>query len=163
VKPLDYKKPLPVHFLARTRPCRAAAVRHCRRSVSTMLQPISSRTLEPQPFPVNHNTSLSHVLIKRSHPFAGARASAAAAGPPPSSSLPGRFSKPRDLSGAFPGSHGSSPCSTWLSPGPPLTAVELPTGEPPLFRCRRSPESSPADLMSTNLELAQGMARSSRQ
>jgi hypothetical protein len=96
-------------------------------------------------FPVNHNTCPSHVLIKLSHPFAGARASAAAAGPPPSSSLLRRSSKPSDVSGTFPGSHGSSPCSTWLSPGPSLTAVELPAGVPPLFRRRRSPESSPVD------------------
>jgi hypothetical protein len=96
-----------------------------------LLQSISSRTHEPQPFPVNHNTSPSHVLIKLSHPFAGVRASAAAAGPQPSSSLLRRFSKPRDLPGTFPGSHGSSPCSTWLSPGPSLTAVELPAGAPP--------------------------------
>jgi hypothetical protein len=80
-----------------------------------------------------------------SHPFARVRASAAAAGLPPSSSLLRRFSKPRDLPGTFPGSHGSFLCSTWLSPGPSLTAVELPAGAPPLLRRRRSPESSPVD------------------
>jgi hypothetical protein len=32
-----------------------------------------------------------------------------------------------------------------LSPGPSLTAVELPAGAPPLFRRLRSPESSPVD------------------
>jgi hypothetical protein len=87
-----------------------------------VFQSISSRTQELQPFPVNHNTSPSYVLIKLSHPFAGARASAAAAGPPPSSSLLRRSSKPSDLSGTSPGSHGSSPCRAWLSPGPSLTA-----------------------------------------
>jgi hypothetical protein len=85
------------------------------------------------------------VLFKLSHPFAGARVPAAAAGPPPSSSLLRRFSKPRDLPGTFSGSHGSSPCSTWLSPGLSLTAVELPVGAPPLLRRRRSPEPSPVD------------------
>jgi hypothetical protein len=126
-------------------PAWAAAVRHCCRSVSTVLQSNSSCTHEPQPFPVNHNTSPSHVLINRSHPFAGARASAAAAGPPPSSSLLYRFSKPRGLPGTFPGSHGSLPCCTRLSPDHCLTTVELPAGTPPLLRRRRSPESSLAD------------------
>jgi hypothetical protein len=54
--------------------------------VSTVLQSFSSRTQELQPFPVNHNTFPSHVLIKLSHPFAGVQASAAAAvelAPPP--------------------------------------------------------------------------------
>jgi hypothetical protein len=124
---------------------RAAAVRHCRRPVSTVPQSFSPRTHESQSFPVNHNTSPSHVLIKRSHPFNGVRASATAVGPPPSSSLLRRFSKPRGLPGTFPGSHGSLLCSTWLSPGQFLTAVELPAGAPPLLRRRRSPESSLAD------------------
>jgi hypothetical protein len=44
---------------------------------------------------------------------------------------PRRFSKPGDLPSAFSGSHGSSPCSTWLSPGPALTAVRFPAGAPP--------------------------------
>jgi hypothetical protein len=136
----------PRSLLARTRiSTRAAAVRHCCRPVSTVPQSFSPRTREPQPFPVNHNTSPSHVLIKRSHPFTGVRASATAAGPPPSSSLLRRFSKLRGLPGTFPGSHGSLLCSTWLSPGHYLTAVELPTGAPPLLRRRRSPEFSLAD------------------
>jgi hypothetical protein len=91
--------------------------------VSTIFQSLSSRTQELQPFSVHHNTSPSCVLFKLSHPFAGARVPAAAAGPPPSSSLLRRFSKPRDLPGTFSGSHGSSPCSSWLSPGLSLTAV----------------------------------------
>jgi hypothetical protein len=73
--------------------------------VSTVFQSFSSRTQELQPIPVCHNTSPIYVLFKLSHPFAGARVSAAAAGPPPSSSLLRRFSKPRDLPGTFSGSH----------------------------------------------------------
>jgi hypothetical protein len=38
-------------------PAQAAAVRHCHRSVSIVLRSISSRTSEPQPFPVHYNTS----------------------------------------------------------------------------------------------------------
>jgi hypothetical protein len=77
---------------------------------------------------VQHKTSPSCLLCKPSHAFAGTRVPAAAAGPPPSSSLLRRFSKPGDLSSAFPGSHGSYPCSMWLSQGPSLTAVQFPAG-----------------------------------
>jgi hypothetical protein len=100
---------------------------------------------ELQPFHVYHNTSPSCLLFKPSHPFTGTRVPAAAAGPPPSSPLLRRFSKPRDLPNIFSGSHGSSQCSTWLSPGLPLTAVQFPVGAPPLLRRRRSPESPPVD------------------
>jgi hypothetical protein len=100
--------------------------------VSIVLRSISSRTSEPQPFPVHYNTSPSHVLITLSHPFAGVRAPAAAAGPPPSSSLLRHCSKPRDLPGTFPGSHGSFLGSTWLSQALSFTAVELLAGAPPL-------------------------------
>jgi hypothetical protein len=144
VKLRAYKTP-PGSLLARAREYPVAAVRHCRRSVSTVSQSISLRTLELKPFPVNHNTSPSHVLIKPSHPFAGARAPAVAAGPLPSSSFLRLSSKPSDLSGTFLGSHGSSPCRTWLSPGPSLTAVELPAGAPSLSRRHRSPETPPVD------------------
>jgi hypothetical protein len=80
---------------------------------------------------VHHNTSPNRLLIKPSHAFAGTRVPAAAVGPPPSSSPLRRFSKPGDLSSAFPGSHGSSPSSTWLRPAPSLTAVQVPAGAPP--------------------------------
>jgi hypothetical protein len=73
---------------------RAAVVRHCRRKVRTIFQSLSSRTQELQPFPVHYNTSPSCLLLKPSHPFAGTRVPAAAAGPPPSSSLLRHFSKP---------------------------------------------------------------------
>jgi nucleoid-associated protein YgaU len=55
------------------------------------------------------------------------------------------FSKPGDLPSASSGSHGSSPCSTWLSPGLALAAIQFPAGAPPLLRRRRSPEPSPVD------------------
>jgi hypothetical protein len=120
--PHAYKPALAVP--ARTRAStRSAAVRHCRRSVGTIFQSLPSRTQELQPFPVHHNTSPSCLLIKPTHTFAGTRVPAAAAGPPPSSLPLRRFSKPGDLPSTFSGSHGSSPCSTWLSPGPFLTAV----------------------------------------
>jgi hypothetical protein len=124
---------------------RAAAVRHCRRSVGTIFQSFSSRTQELQPFPVHHHTSPSCLLIKPSHTFAGTRVPTAAAGPHPSSSPLRHFSKPGDLPSTFSGSHGSSPCSTWLSPGPSLTAIPFPAGAPPLLRRRHSPETPPAD------------------
>jgi hypothetical protein len=78
--------------------------------------------------------------IRRSPSLRGHRRTAAVElAPPP-------LSKPRGLPGTFPGSHGSSPCSTWLSPGPSLTAVKLPAGAPLLLRRRRrSPESSLVD------------------
>jgi hypothetical protein len=104
--------------------------------MGTTFQSLSSRTQELHPFPMHHNTSPSCLLFKPSHPFAGTRVPTAAAGPPPSSSLLRRFSKPRDLPSTFSGSHGSSPRSTWLSPGPSLTAVQFPAGAPPLLRHR---------------------------
>jgi hypothetical protein len=65
-------KPAPA-VPARTRTSiRAAAVRHCRRSVGTIFQSFSSHTQELQPFPVHHHTSPSCLLIKPSHTFAGA-------------------------------------------------------------------------------------------
>jgi hypothetical protein len=124
---------------------RVAAVRHCRRLVGTIFQSLPSRTQELQPFPVHHNTSPSCLLIKSSHTFAGTRVPAAAAVPPLSSSPLRRFSKPGDLPSTFSRSHGSSPCSTWLSPGPSLTTVQLSAGAPPLLRRRRSPEPPPVD------------------
>jgi hypothetical protein len=77
--------------------------------------------------------------------IAGTRVPAAAAGPPPSSSPLCRFPEPRQPLSASPRSHGSSPCGTWLSPAPSLTAVRVPAGAPPLLRRRRSPETPPAE------------------
>jgi hypothetical protein len=73
------------------------------------------------------------LMIESSHTFAGTRVPAAATGPPPSSSPLRRFSKPGDLPRAFSESHGSSPCSTWLSPGLSLAAVQFPAVAPPLL------------------------------
>jgi hypothetical protein len=109
--PRAYKLALTVP--ARTRAStRTAAVRHCRRSVGTIFQSLSSRTQKLQPFPVHHNTSPSCLLIKPSHTFAGTRVPVATAGPPLSSSPLRHFSKPGDLPSTFSGSHGRSPCST---------------------------------------------------
>jgi hypothetical protein len=38
---------------------------------------------------------------------------------------------PRQPPSIFPRPHGSSPCSTWLSPVLPLAAVRVPAGAPP--------------------------------
>jgi hypothetical protein len=82
---------------------------------------------------VPHKTSPSRLFIMPSHTFAGNRVPAAAAGPPPSSSLLRRFSKPGDLPSTFSGSHGSSPCSTWMS-----QALHSPPSSFPRARCRCS-------------------------
>jgi hypothetical protein len=113
--------------------------------VRTSFPSTSSPTQVPNLFLVHHKSSPGRLLIKPSRTIAGARAPAAAAGLPPSSSPILRSSAPGDLPSAFPRPHGGSRCSTLLSIAPSLTVVRAPAAAPPLRRHRRSPATFPAE------------------
>jgi hypothetical protein len=113
--------------------------------VWTSLLPTSSPPQAPKPFLVHHKWFPSRLLIKPSRANAGARAPAAAARPPPTSSPLRQSSEPRHLPSVFPRPHGSSRSGTLLSIALSLTTARAPAAAPPLHRRRRSPATSPAE------------------